>query len=224
MDVGEKVGFEKENLQVYQILLPKSLVLVAGSFIYGTIHSVKFHEDGLYSYSSFSMPGSPFVHKMLIHRSMMNILSFLCSIYTMANLPENVAIAILMLLPFFVGLAALAFEQELLTKLQLTSMLASYMGVLLISNPELLNSEMRAKYFNVDSILTFAKRHHFAIFMSISANVFNAFNFLAARSISSQVHPCIETMYIGIVQTLISIICLICYKPSCFKFWRSSYT
>jgi hypothetical protein len=35
----------------------------------------------------------------------------------MANLPENVAIAILMLLPFFVGLAALAFEQELLTKL-----------------------------------------------------------------------------------------------------------
>ena len=103
-------------------------------------------------------------------------------------------------------------------------MLASYMGVLLISNPELLNSEMRAKYFNVDSILTFAKRHHFAIFMSISANVFNAFNFLAARSISSQVHPCIETMYIGIVQTLISIICLICYKPSCFKFWRSSYT
>lgn len=55
----------------------------------------------------------------------------------MQNLPENVAIALLMLMPFFVGIAALTFEQELLSKAQLISILASYIGVLMISNPEL---------------------------------------------------------------------------------------
>ena len=112
-------------------------MLIIGSALYGAINSVRFREDGIYSYASFSLPGNPYVHQMLIHRSMMSILSFLCTIYSMQNLPENVAIALLMLMPFFVGIAALTFEQELLSKAQLISILASYIGVLMISNPEL---------------------------------------------------------------------------------------
>jgi drug/metabolite transporter (DMT)-like permease len=49
---------------------------------------------------------------MLIHRSMMSVLNFLCTVYTMANLPENIAIALLMLMPFFIGLAAFTFEHS----------------------------------------------------------------------------------------------------------------
>merc|ERR1711990_172945 len=59
---------------------------------------------------------------------------------------------------------------------------------------------------------------------SIAASVFGAFNYLAARRMSSQVHPCIETMYIGIVQMVISLLCLIYYKPSYFKIWHAQYT
>lgn len=56
--------------------------------------------------------------------------------------------------------------------------------------------------------------------MSIAACVFNAFNYLAARRMSSQVHPCIETMYIGIVQSLVTIVCIVFYEPSYFEFWK----
>ena len=60
--------------------------------------------------------------------------------------------------------------------------------------------------------------------MSIASSIFNAFNYLAARRISSQIHPTIETMYLGIVQMLISFVCLIYWKPSYFKFWRPQYS
>lgn len=60
--------------------------------------------------------------------------------------------------------------------------------------------------------------------MSIASSVFNAFNYLAARRMSSQIHPCIETMYIGIVQMFISFLCLVYYQPSYFEFWRPQYT
>ena len=85
-------------------------MLIFGSALYGAINGVRFRDDGIYSFSSFSLPGNPYIHQMLIHRSMMSILSFLCTIYTMTNLPENVAIALLMLMPSFVGLSALTFE------------------------------------------------------------------------------------------------------------------
>lgn len=75
----------------------------------------------------------------------------------MALLPERVAIALLMLMPFFVGLAALTFEQELLTKMQLFSIMASYLGVLLITNPELFQEEERVKILNSVYISTFIR-------------------------------------------------------------------
>ena len=224
MDVGEKVGLEKENLKIYQLLLPQAVMMIIGSCLYGALNSVKFREDGIYSYSSFSLPGSPFVHQMLVHRSMMSVLSMFCTIYTMANLPENVAIALLMLMPFFVGLAALTFEQELLSKMQLFSIMASYLGVLLITNPEIFQKENRAHLLQQEKVWKFVRQGFVPIVTGLAASIFGAFNYLAARRISSQVHPCIETMYIGIVQILISLLCLIYYKPSYFKIWQAQYT
>lgn len=139
----------------------------------------------------------------------------------MANLPENVAIALLMLMPFFVGLAALTFEQELLSKMQLFSIMLSYVGVLLITNPWLFIKENRMHFMQTDKVWLFVRHNMVAMLASIAANVFGAFNYLAARRVSSQVHPTIETMYIGIVQMLISLICLIYWKPSYFKIWQA---
>ena len=106
MDVGVKVGDEKENLKVYQILIPQALIMILGSFLYGAYNSVKFQDNGIYSYSSFVLPGNPYVHQMLVHRSMMSVLSTLCAVIAVETLPEHVSIAFLMLLPFIVGLAA----------------------------------------------------------------------------------------------------------------------
>jgi drug/metabolite transporter (DMT)-like permease len=86
-----------------------------GSIMFGGLNKVGFREDGVYSYSSFSNPGSPFVHQMLVHRAMMSFLSLVCAIYSVISLPENVSLIILMLFPFFVGLAAFTFEKERLS-------------------------------------------------------------------------------------------------------------
>lgn len=75
-----------------------------------------------------------------------------------------------------------------------------------------------------EKVQHFLRQNIVAMVASIAANVFGAFNYLAARRVSSQVHPCIETMYIGIVQMLISFLCLIYYKPSYFKIWKAQYT
>jgi drug/metabolite transporter (DMT)-like permease len=82
---------------------------------------------------------------------------------------------------------------------QLFSILASYLGVLLITNPELFREEARIRMLTSINLSAFLKANGFSIFMAMAACVFNAFNYLAARRMSSQIHPCIETMYIGIV-------------------------
>ena len=184
---------------IYQILLPQSIVMIIGSLIYGAINSVNFREDGIYSYSNFTLPGNPVVHQLLVHRSMMSTLQTLCAIYTLNNLQENVAIALLMLMPFFVGLAAFTFEQEILTNLQLVCIAASYTGVLLVTNPEIFQKENHMQMMQTEHFVGFIKKNGLSIIMSFAASVFGSFNYLAARRISSQVHPCIETMYIGIV-------------------------
>jgi drug/metabolite transporter (DMT)-like permease len=52
---------------------------------------------------------------MLVHRAMMSFLSLVCAIYSVISLPESVSLIILMLFPFFVGLAAFTFEKERLS-------------------------------------------------------------------------------------------------------------
>ena len=89
-----------------------SFALILGSLIYGSMNKVEFREDNVFSYSSFTNPGSPFIKQMLVHRSMMSFFSYCCMLYSMLNLPENVAIALLMLQPFFVGLAAYTYQLE----------------------------------------------------------------------------------------------------------------
>ena len=52
---------------------------------------------------------------MLVHRAMMSFLSIACAIYSVKNLPEKVSMAILMLFPFCVAIAAFTFDKEKLS-------------------------------------------------------------------------------------------------------------
>lgn len=155
---------------------------------------------------------------------MMSILGYVCMLYTMDNLPENVFLAILMLLPFFVGAAALTMEAELLTKMQLACVGTSYVGILLLTNPQAFIKENRAKLFIWDDVRPWLVENWLTLLCAIAANTFQAFNFIAARRISRTVHSCIETMYIGIVSMLVYSIGLCFIKPSYFKFWAPQYT
>jgi hypothetical protein len=69
---------EKDDLKTFQILMPFSLALIIGSLIFGAFNKVSFRNDEIFSYSSFTLPGNPFIRQMLVHRSMMAILAFAC--------------------------------------------------------------------------------------------------------------------------------------------------
>jgi drug/metabolite transporter (DMT)-like permease len=77
------------------------------------MNKVYFKEDNIYSYSSFSNPGNPFVHRMLVHRSMMSLFSFICFIYSLKKLDINISLTIMSLLPFSIAIIAhFTFEKE----------------------------------------------------------------------------------------------------------------
>jgi drug/metabolite transporter (DMT)-like permease len=61
----------------------------------------------------------------------------------MFHLPENVAIALLMLQPFFIGLAAYTYELEKIGTLQILLTITAYFSIILITNPFLLDLNMR---------------------------------------------------------------------------------
>jgi len=73
----------------------------------------------------------------------MSIIAYTCGLYTMDNLPENVFLVLLMLLPFFVGMAALTLHDEMLTKTQLVCILVAYIGICLLTNPEVFTYQNR---------------------------------------------------------------------------------
>lgn len=154
----------------------------------------------------------------------MSIFAFTCQLYAMANLPENVFLALLMLLPFFVAMAALTFDQEKLTSLQILSISAAYFGILLLTNPEIFMKENIGKIFVWEDVKPFLKENWLSILLSIGSSIFQAFNYMAARRISTQVHTCVETMYIGIVSLMVYSFGLLFYKPSYFRFWECQYT
>ena len=65
----------------------------------------------------------------------MAVLSYACVAYSMSQLPQAVAMALLMLFPFFVGIAAFTYEQELMSKVQVLSVAGCYLGVLAVTTP-----------------------------------------------------------------------------------------
>lgn len=109
---------------------------------------------------------------MLIHRSMMSILSYVCMLYSMDNLPENVFLALIMLLPFFVGLAALTMEAELLTKMQLACVGTSYVGILLLTNPQTFTTKNREKLLEWSELKPWLTENWLPLLSAVAANTF----------------------------------------------------
>ena len=101
---------------------------------------------------------------------------------------------------------------------------AAYFGILLLTNPEVFMKENIGKLLIWNDIKPFLKENWVSILVSIASSIFQAFNYMAARRISTQVHTCVETMYIGIVSIVVYSFGLLFYKPTYFKFWESQYT
>lgn len=111
-----------------------------GAFIFGSINGAHFHDHDdrrrIYSFYSYSYPGNPWVHQMIIHRAMMAIFSYTFSMYSLSLLPQNIAIPIILLLPFFIGaIAACTYPEETVAFTQYFWIALSYLGVILITNP-----------------------------------------------------------------------------------------
>lgn len=112
--------------------------MILGALVWGGLHSVKFREDQIYSYRSFSLPGNPYLHQMIIHRSMMALFSFVTAIFALNSLPYELSTAILFLFPLLMFILCFIFGAERIGKAQLIALILGYSAVLLLSNPGLL--------------------------------------------------------------------------------------
>ena len=88
-----------------------------GAFIFGSLNGVGFQDPSerrrIYSFASFSWPGDPTTHQLIIHRAMMAVFGYSFQMYAFGTLPANISIPLTMLLPFFVaGAAWLTFPEE----------------------------------------------------------------------------------------------------------------
>ena len=154
----------------------------------------------------------------------MSIFAYTLNLTCMTYLAENVFLSLIMLLPFFVGLAALTLENELLKIQQLIYISLSYFGILLLTNPETFTQENRARIFAWSSVWGFMQENWLMVLVAIASNTFQALNYMAGRRISRQVHSCVETMYIGIVSLMVYSIGILFFKPSYFRFWECQFS
>ena len=112
-----------------------------GAFIFGSLNGAAFQDTAdkrrIYSFYSYSWPGNPYIHQMIIHRSMMAIFAYLLALYCISSLPSNVSIPILMLLPFAIMLVSTVTQltEEQIGYMQFLFVTLCYAGVLLITNP-----------------------------------------------------------------------------------------
>jgi drug/metabolite transporter (DMT)-like permease len=65
---------------------------------------------------------------------MMAILSYAAAMVALSHLPSSVSLPLIMLLPFFVGVAAFTYEDELMSKVQVLSLSGCYLGVILMTS------------------------------------------------------------------------------------------
>lgn len=115
--VTVRMAVEKYDLKIHQMVLPESLILIFCAFIFGTINGVSFQDPydkrRIYSFYSYSWPGNPWIHQMIIHRSMMSIFSWALLVYSVATLPLNICAPILMLKPFMIAfISSLSLPEE----------------------------------------------------------------------------------------------------------------
>lgn len=61
-----KVALQKYDLKISQMLVPQSLMLMLCAFIFGSMNGVSFQDSNdrrrIYSFYSYSWPGTPYIH------------------------------------------------------------------------------------------------------------------------------------------------------------------
>lgn len=90
-----------------------------GAFIFGSFNGVKFqnpNEPGrIYSFYSFSYPAKPYIHQMIVHRSMMAIGQYICAHVVIYMMTEKTQLALLNLMPIILAGLAFTYDTEIFT-------------------------------------------------------------------------------------------------------------
>lgn len=209
------------------MLVPQSLMLMLCAFIFGSLNGVSFQDAKdrrrIYSFYSYSWPGTPFIHQMIIHRAMMSIISYALACYSLSLLPQDIAIPALMLMPFIVALAAqLLMKEEVINTTQFVFVSLSFFGVLLFTYPNLLETRIDSE--QVMAIARYVQPHMLPLMTLLLSSGFGAMKFLATRRIGKQVHPSSKTMYLGLCTLILSVFMLLIFNTDYFMIWKANYT
>jgi len=74
---------------------------------------------------------------------MMSIISFALGVYSLLNLPHEISLPLIMLLPFIVALLSFLFmREEAISLKQLVLLIGCYVGVMMFSHPHLVDQKI----------------------------------------------------------------------------------
>ena len=114
--ITTRMALERFDIKIHQLILPESFMLCACAFVFGTLNGVRFQDPydnrRIYSWYSYSWPGNPYIHQMIIHRSMMSLISYILCIYSVATLPVPLLAPLILLLPFLIGIISMLMMPE----------------------------------------------------------------------------------------------------------------
>mmetsp|Transcript_37375 Transcript_37375/g.57268 ORF Transcript_37375/g.57268 Transcript_37375/m.57268 type:complete len:246 (-) Transcript_37375:355-1092(-) len=195
--------------------------MILAALFLGALDGVRFREDKIYAFDSFSYPGSPWVHQMIIHRSMMAVFQYGTWAYAFCTFHSSTGQALLLMQPFFIIVLSGIFEREKVSTLQLLTITGGFLGTVAVTCP-LSKEELHDKKVLLN-LMVFLNSNFWGILAAIASNIFGTFNFLAVRRIGKQTHPTVRTLYLGIVGLLMSILSLVVLKPSALLFWRKQF-
>lgn len=151
---------------------------------------------------------------------MMSLIGYIACLYSIALMPYNVVVPVLLLLPFIIGIVAAIqnFEEEMLTLTQFMVGLMSYLSVIVFINPQLMQKNLDLSM--IKDLLQECQPYTWPILVCLISGVFTTMKFLATRRIGKMVHPSAKTVYLGLTCLITSILTLIIFKPDYFEFWK----
>lgn len=161
---------------------------------------------------------------MIIHRAMMSLIGYVTCLYSIAQMPYNIVVPILLLLPFMIGVVAAiqSYEDEMLTLRQFILSFISYLSVVIFVNPSVMQKNLDSDLLR--DMIVECQPYAFQIVVCLISGVFTTMKFLATRRIGKMVHPSAKTVYLGLICLITSTFVLIIFKPEYFVFWRAHYT
>lgn len=198
-----------------------------GASMFGIVNGVKLQDPSeerrIYSFYNYSWPGNPLVHQLILHRAMMALISYSFSVYSLSQLPSDLAVPFLMLLPYIIGtIAFFTLESERMTAIQFVCISVVYVGTLMLTNPAIFKSSLSTE--ELQNAVKYLKPHLWPILGALVSSVFGSLAYLATRRIGKNVHPSTKNLYLGAVSFLFALIYITFVKPSYFIPWRDHYT